>query len=222
MEQFKICGGDQRLRTSHLNPGSPRPERRTRNSSRRTQTSFLPTHFNNHNKMTQHWMMVKLEMISGPFQAISFTVITWNPESNCTCREKNHFSIAVKFLDVTRNTHTSSDVMLEKSTDDYWNVDGDRELSDTWTGFTRFTCLSEKPPDGFSWSGRRLTRKQTTSRPDTLWPEMWKHMSDASKSRRKAKVGSRETKTRKCQKITWYLPHWSWRRGIQAYYEKYS
>ena len=35
--------------------------------------------------------MVKLEMISGPFQAILFTVITWNPESNCTCREKNHF-----------------------------------------------------------------------------------------------------------------------------------
>ena len=34
--------------------------------------------------------MVKLGMISGPFEAILFTVITWNPESNCTCREKNH------------------------------------------------------------------------------------------------------------------------------------
>ena len=31
--------------------------------------------------------------------------------------------------------------MLEKRIDDYWNVDGDRELSDTWTGFTRFTIL---------------------------------------------------------------------------------
>ena len=28
--------------------------------------------------------------------------------------------------------------------DDYWNVDGDRELSDTWTGFTRFSILNEK------------------------------------------------------------------------------
>ena len=54
--------------------------------------------------------------------------------------------------------------------DDYWNVDGDRQLSDTWTRFTRFTLLKEKPPDGFSWSGRRLTRKQTTSRLDKLWP----------------------------------------------------
>ena len=28
-----------------------------------------------------------------------------------------------------------------------------RELSDTWTGFTRFTILKEKPPDGHTWSG---------------------------------------------------------------------
>ena len=33
----------------------------------------------------------------------------------------------------------------------------------------------------------RLTRKQTTSRPDKLWPEMWKRMSDASKRREKQK-----------------------------------
>ena len=31
----------------------------------------------------------------------------------------------------------------------------------------------------------RLTKKQTTSSPDNVWPEMWKHMSDAAK--RKAK-----------------------------------
>ena len=40
-------------------------------------------------------------------------------------------------------------------------------MSDKWTGFTRFPMLNEKTPDG--WSGRRLTRKQTTSMPDTLW-----------------------------------------------------
>ena len=31
----------------------------------------------------------------------------------------------------------------------------------------------------------RQTRKQTTSRPDTLWPEIWKGMSDASKRKEK-------------------------------------
>ena len=77
--------------------------------------------------------------------------------------------------------------MLEKNIDDYWNNDGDRELSDTWTGFTRFTILDETPPDGYTWSGRRLTRKHTTSRPDTMWPEIWKHMSETSKRREKQK-----------------------------------
>ena len=60
-------------------------------------------------------------------------------------------------------------------------------MSDMWTGFRRFTVLNEKPPDGYTWSGRRLTRKQTTSRPDTLWPEIWKDISDASKRKEKQK-----------------------------------
>ena len=34
--------------------------------------------------------------------------------------------------------------MWEKSIDDYWNVDEDRDLSDTWTGFTCFRILDEK------------------------------------------------------------------------------
>ena len=50
------------------------------------------------------------------------------------------FPIPLKYTSVTRTTKTSLDVMLEKDSDDYWNVDGDRELSDTWTGFTRIHC----------------------------------------------------------------------------------
>ena len=49
--------------------------------------------------------------------------------------------------------------MLEKNINDFWNVNGDRELSDTWTDSTRFTVLHEKPPDGYTWSGGRLTKK---------------------------------------------------------------
>ena len=29
-------------------------------------------------------------------------------------------------------------------TDDHWKVDGERELSDAWTGFTRFISLNER------------------------------------------------------------------------------
>ena len=43
---------------------------------------------------------------------------------------------------------------------------GSRDLSDPWTGFTQFTLLDDKAPDGYMWSGWRLTRKQLSSRPD--------------------------------------------------------
>ena len=49
--------------------------------------------------------------------------------------------------------------------DEYWNVDGERELSDAWTGFTRIILLNERPPDGKTWSGWRLTRKTNNLSP---------------------------------------------------------
>ena len=58
------------------------------------------------------------------------------------------FSISLKYIDVSRTTHTNLDVKQERRIDDYWNVDGSRDLSDPWTGFTQFTLLEEKPPEG--------------------------------------------------------------------------
>ena len=89
----------------------------------------------------------------------------------------------MKYIDVTRTTYTSLDVLVAKQIDDHWIVDGEREFSDAWTGFTRFILLNNRPPGGYTWSGRRLTRKHTTSRPDNVRPDMWKHMSDAAKSK---------------------------------------
>ena len=79
------------------------------------------------------------------------------------------------------------DVKQEKRIDDYCNIDGSRDLSDPWTGFTQFTVLEEKPPDGFLWCVGRLTRKQLTSRPDHLWPELWKSMGKNAKLKEKQK-----------------------------------
>ena len=75
------------------------------------------------------------------------------------------FPIPLKYIDVSRTTHTNLDVMQESRIDDYWNIDESRDLSDSWTGFTQFTLLSEKPPEGCIWS-RRLTKRQATSRLD--------------------------------------------------------
>ena len=45
--------------------------------------------------------------------------------------------------------------------------------------------LSEKPPDGYMWSGGRLTKRQATSRPDYSWPELWRGLP------RNAKLGDK-------------------------------
>ena len=58
------------------------------------------------------------------------------------------FPIPLKNIDVSRTTHTNLDVKQEKRIDDYWNIDGSRDLSDPWTGFTQFTLLDEEAPDG--------------------------------------------------------------------------
>ena len=97
------------------------------------------------------------------------------------------FPIPLKYIDVSRTTQTNLDVKQEKRIDDYWNIDWSRDLSDSWTGFTQFTLLKEKPPELFTWSGVRLTRKQLTSRPDHLWPELWKSMGMHAKLKEKQK-----------------------------------
>ena len=47
--------------------------------------------------------------------------------------------------------------MQERRIDDYWNIVG-QEMSDSWTGFTQFTLLSENPPDGYMWSGEETDK----------------------------------------------------------------
>ena len=43
---------------------------------------------------------------------------------------------------------------------------GERPQSGYWIGITRFRILTKPPPDGYMWTGERLTKIQTTSRPD--------------------------------------------------------
>ena len=82
------------------------------------------------------------------------------------------FPIPLKYIDVSRTTHTILDVKQERRIDDFWNIDGSRDLSDSWTGFTQFTPLEEKPPDGYMWSREGLTKRQVTSKPDHFGPKL--------------------------------------------------
>ena len=73
------------------------------------------------------------------------------------------FPIPLKYIDVSRTTHTNLHVKQERRIDDYWNTDGSRDLSDYWTGLSQCVVFEEKPPDGLMWSGERLTRMQARS-----------------------------------------------------------
>ena len=62
--------------------------------------------------------------------------------------KEESFPTPQKYIDVSRTTQTNLDVLQESRIDDYWNINGARDLSDSWTGFTKSIPFEEKPPDG--------------------------------------------------------------------------
>ena len=70
----------------------------------------------------------------------------------------------------------------EKRTGEFWNVDANRSLSDSWNGFTEFTLLKEKTPKGKN--GVRET-DENSSRPENVWPEVWTKIGKAAQKREK-------------------------------------
>ena len=97
--------------------------------------------------------------------------------------------------------HTHFYVKQERRVDDNWNIDGSRDLSDYWTGFTQFILLEQKPPDGYMWSGWRLTRKQLTSRPDHLWPEVWTKLGRNAQLKERQKLSHEQPKLDNARKL---------------------
>ena len=153
----KPLGGDQDLRTSSLIRDRPIRGEGHIDFLGESEGSFPPPHdsFPDAGEaMNDFWSM------SGNF--IYLHHVEPRVKLYYSPREET-FPIPLKYIDVKQ----------EKRIDDYWNIDGSRDLSDYWTDFTRLTLLEEKPPGGSFWSGERLTRKQLTSRPNYLWPELW-------------------------------------------------
>ena len=54
------------------------------------------------------------------------------------------FPIPLKYIDVSRITHTNLNVKQEKRIHDYWNIDVSRDLSDYWTGFHTVYSIGRK------------------------------------------------------------------------------
>ena len=64
------------------------------------------------------------------------------------------FPIPLKYIDVFRTTHTNLDIKQEERVDDCRNVDGSRDLSDLWAGFTQCPLFEENFLKDTCGSGR--------------------------------------------------------------------
>ena len=119
--------------------------------------------------------------IQGDFICLHYN----EPRVHLYVPKEETFHIPLQYMDVTTSTHTVLDIMQEKKIDDYWNVDSCKHLSDFWRGFTKFTLLKEKPPKRIHVVQKRLTKIQTTTRPDYAWPEVWTKIGQAAQNREK-------------------------------------
>ena len=114
------------------------------------------------------------------------------PGDQLYVRKEETFPVSLKYIDVTRSTHTDLDVMQEKRIDDYWNVRFEQK-------FVRFlqrihTLLKEKPPKEYMWSVGRLTKIQTTTIPDHALPEVWTKIGKAAQNREKQEWKNEKSK----------------------------
>ena len=185
--RIKLSGGDQELRTPTLIREHPIRGESQRDFRGESEGSLPPPQDSLPDAgeaMNDFWSM------SGNFiyrHHVEPRVKLYPP------REES-FPIPLKYIDVSRTTHTNLDIMQERRIDDFWNIDGSRDLSDSCTGFTQFTLLEDKLPDGYMWSGRRLTKRQVTSRPDHLWPELWTKLGRNAKLKEKHKWSNEKPK----------------------------
>ena len=68
-------------------------------------------------------------------------------------------------------------------------------------GQVSLNLFEEKPPNGYMWSGERLTRKQLVSTPDHLWPELWKSMGKNAKLKEKQKWSNEQLHLENARKL---------------------
>ena len=95
------------------------------------------------------------------------------------------FPLPLKYIDVTRTTHTNLDVKQEKRIDDYWNIDA--RLVRSLDRFSHNLLYWTKKLLTDICGLGRLKRKQLTSKPDHPWPELWKSMGKHAKLKEKQK-----------------------------------
>ena len=107
------------------------------------------------------------------------------PRVKLSSPRKESFPIPLKYIDVSRTTHTNLDVKQEKRIDDY----------------SQFTLLEDKPSKRIYVVRVRLTKRPATSRPDHLWPELWTILGRNAKLKEKQKCSIEKPKLDNARKL---------------------
>ena len=83
--------------------------------------------------------------------------------------------------------------MLERRMDDYWNIEGNRDLSDSWTGFTWFTILDEKKTSKWVYMVRGAVDEEANNIQARLLVarDMERHVRSVEKKKRRKSVTSK-------------------------------
>ena len=104
--------------------------------------------------------------------------------SRCIHR-KSRDSLFRQNIHVGRQSETDLDNLEENSVGALWNTDGHEISLKVGSDFTRFRTLNKRPHQGCSWVDGVLTITQVTSRPETIWPEVWSSMSNCAQKKAK-------------------------------------
>ena len=128
------------------------------------------------------------------------------------------FPIPRKYFDVTRFTHTDLDVRRNVLTITGMSIRTEvcQFLGKVWKNFHCWKRNLQKD----MWSGERLTKVQTTPRPDHVWPEEWSKIGKAAQNREKQewKCKPNLDNTRRLRRIYFLEPGGWW--GIQGDYQE--
>ena len=109
----------------------------------------------------------------------------------------HHSRFPVRSVDVMRHTERHTDNVSESTINDLWTEAKSLNLSEVWTGTTRFQILRARLPEGYKReSGKPTKSKKTTTRPDNILPEAWTQLSQETK--RKTPLQDVQKKVQNC------------------------
>ena len=113
------------------------------------------------------------------------------------------FPIPLKYIDVSRTTHTNLDVKQEKRIDDYWNYRWVTRLVRSLDRFhTIYSIRRETSRRRYVVRVRDWQDGSLTSRPDHLWPELWtNHMGKHAKLKEKQKWSNEKLHLENARKL---------------------